>query len=589
MTFAVVAPDEKGKNKMLLPYRRGLLVSFGRGGAETRMQQPYPSSSAHFQFMAAYGEESGRGIYLATEDGVGYRKTFCERNYPKQNCVRLGLEHIPEDRGMLGVGYAMPYDVVVGPFRGDWWHACRRYRQWWRKQVWASKGLICKRRDIPRWLKGAVVVARLSCNAPARTVAANVAGATALSTALGGRPLFGIWYAPFEVTGGGSGRALGPYAYGHILPLRPGLADALKELRRKRVYVQAYIQSLIYKASSATKALREDLALAEAAAVRGYDGKIVLYSRNKKDFYDMCRASEWWQTRVVKLAEHAVKMGFAGVYLDSFGRASPECFSRDHDHPIGGGLATTQGQRKMAQRVLAAIRRIDPEAILSGEAPVETYRDILHVNLYALNAMNGYVPAFRTIWGDYSLGHGRTVRPSKANDNLVPELTTLFLEGTIFGRFFCSSGKIFLLEPEYADAFRFFRKLVAYTEHGMDYLRFGEYLHPAQLNPVPSTISYTEGALNRRVKCPAVMDSVTRSHTDGSVAIVVVNCGATVYRGTVRVDPRLRSASRRTSHPVAELARMDETGKCHPLRTGREAWDEPLLLQPRDVLFLLLR
>lgn len=586
--LVAVAPDPPGQNKVLIPYRRGLAMPFGQGAVGARMQQPYPSSSAHFQFMAAYGEKSGQGLYLATEDGAGYGKTFHQRHFPGQNCVRLALEHTPENRAVAGTGYAMPYDIAIGPYRGDWWHACRIYRQWWLKQIWASKGLIHKRKDIPEWLKRASVVTRQSCSKPGRTVARNVAGATSLSSALGGRQFFGIWYAPFDSGGAAPGVGLARSGHGHILPPKADVTDALRGLRGKGIHLQAYIQSLLYQHDLGSEAAQKDLPAARAAVARDRKGTLGLYAHDKA-LYAMCRATGWWQTRVVELAKHAVKMGFAGVYLDSFGRGGAECFAQDHGHALGGGLTITQGQRKMAQRVLAAIRQIDPEAILSGEAPVESYRDILHVNLYALNTMNRYVPAFRTVWGDYSLGHGRTVRPSKANDNFVPELTTLFLEGTIFGRFFCSGGRHFFLEPEYAKEHEFLQELVAYAEHGMDYLRFGEYLHPAELSPAPKMISYTEGALNRKVDCAGVMNSVTRSYRDGSVAIVLVNVGGTDYRGAITIDPSLRSQACQQARPVPNLVRMDEAGKCRPIRSGRDAWDEPLALGPREIVFFVLR
>jgi len=580
--FTVAAPDAPGKCRMLLPYRRGLTVPFGRGGAEARMRQPYPSSSAHFQFMAAYGGESGRGLYLATEDGVGYWKTFHERNYPKQNCVRLALEHIPENRGAAGTSYSMPYDIVVGPYRGDWWHACRIYRRWWVKQAWARKGLIHERSDIPEWLKRAPVVTRLSCSKPGRTVERNVAGAQLLSAALGGRPFFGIWYAPFDTKGTTQGVGLERSGHGHLLPPKAGVTNALRDLGAKGVHLQAYIQSLLYQHD--IEAARNDRPAARAAVVGDRGGEAVLYSHDKS-LYAMCRATDWWQTRVVELAQRAVQMGFGGVYLDSFGRGGAECFAQNHGHALGGGLTITQGQRKLAQRVLAAIREVNPEAILSGEAPVESYRDILHVNLYALNTMNGYVPAFRTIWGDYSLGHGRTVRPSKTNDNFVPELTTLFLEGTIFGRFFCSGGTHFFLKQEYAKEHAFLLDLVAYADHGMDHLRLGEYLHPADLSPAPPVITYTEGALNRKVGCPAVMNSVTRSHRDGSVATVLVNVGETDYRGAVAIDPSLRGKGQ----PNAHLVRMDQAGDRRSIRSGKVGWNQPLALRPREIAFFILR
>jgi|GEM_PF-3390219 len=582
------ADENSSGNRVLIPYRRGKLMSFDDDMPRYKIFQPYPSASAHFQFMASFNETSQRGLYLATEDSSAYLKTFHQDHQPRDRGIILSISHRVEDRGNLPKQFKQPYDTILEPFHGNWWHACRIYREWWVKQQWASKGLIQNREDIPDWLKYAPAVARMSTSRADRTVARNLNGAMELSEAVGGRPLFGIWYAPFDKKQAASGTGLDQSGHGHHLPPYEGVTQALDQMRSTKVYAQAYLQSKLYQTDLNTPQANAERSTAQKNAIHKRDGSVAIY-HYAENLMEMCQATEWWQQRVEELAASAVKMGFSGIYLDSFGRGSVECFSADHPHAVGGGIVITQSQRQLAQRVLTAIRKVNPDAILSGEAPVETYRDILHVNLYAVNVIKDYAPAFRAIWGDYSLGHGRTARLSKTGDNLVPEMTTLFLEGTILGRFFCSSEQHFFNDPKYQPDWQFVQKLMRFGELSMQHVRFGEYLQPLRFDQTSPTVSYTEGVLNRKVESPALQHSVTRSHTDGSVGIVLVNASAASLSVSVPIDPALRSETLQQANPLAMLTRMNETGQVTKLSDGTRQWQQSLTLAPREIAYLILK
>jgi len=394
------------QNEMLVPYRRGQLRVFGAGYPRADGDLPYPGPAAKFQFLAAYGRSTRAGLYLAAEDGQAYSKSFITRNYPQANSVVFAVQHLPANRGAGIYSYSIPYEVVAGPFTGDWWDAARRYRQWWVQQEWASRGLLAERRDLPAWLLKAPLALRPSTTKAARTVANNVTAMRALSDAFPGSGMFGIWYGAPETPGGG-GLDEG---HGHALPPKPGLLDAVRDAKQRNIHLQQYLQSIIYDSGIPAP----DSAAAEKAAIHDENGQPVPYVGGLgAHLLSMCRAGAWWQDRQVTLARRAVaEWGFSGVYLDSFGKGAPECFAADHGHPVGGGNTTVAGQRVMARRIREAIRAVNPEAIMSGEDSVEAFRDLLDVNLYATNVMPNYVPIYRTVWGDYSLGHGRLLGSS---------------------------------------------------------------------------------------------------------------------------------------------------------------------------------
>lgn len=561
------------QNEMVVPYRRGQVRGFGTGFPRGDADLPYPGPSAKFQFLAAYGRSSRSGLYFSAEDGQGYSKSFITRNYPQANSVVFAMQHFPANRGAGVHSYALPYEIVAGPFTGDWWDAAQRYRQWWVRQEWASQGLLADRRDVPTWLLKAPLALRPSTTKAARTVANNVTAMRALSDALPGYPMFGMWYGAPETPGGG-GLDEG---HGHLLPPKPGLLDAVRDAKKRDIHLQQYIQSIIYDSGIPAP----DAASAEKAVIRDESGQPVPYGGGLGvHLLSMCRASAWWQDRQIELARNAVaEWGFSGVYLDSFGKGAPECFATDHGHPAGGGNTTVAGQRVMARRIREAIRAVNPEAIMSGEDPIEAFRDLLDVNLYAINVMTNYVPIYRTVWGDYSLGHGRVLGPGPA---LIPELATLFLEGTIPGRLYCDSPEVFLLKPEAAADLAFFKSTAAYTMRGLDYLRLGEYLHPLELDSTLPIVEFQESVERQVVRLPSVLNSVTRSHRDGTVAVVLVNIGADAQTVSIPIDPALRGAGQVT------LLRMNEAGEKTKLATNNQPWKQALTLAPREIAFLIL-
>jgi len=162
-------------------------------------------------------------------------------------------------------------------------------------------------------------------------------------------------------------------------------------------------------------------------------------------------------------------------------------------------------------------------------------------------------------------------------------LATLFLEGTIMGRFFCDAPNHFILQPEYARELAFLKSLLNYTRHGLSWLRFGEYLHPLKLSPTPAKIEFRESTQSLKTEVPVVMHSVTRSHADSSVAIVLINIGDKAEKLHVPINPAALGAAK------GELLRMNEEGTLAPLASGKTRWTQELAIKPLEVVFLILR
>jgi hypothetical protein len=413
-----------------------------------------------------------------------------------------------------------------------------------------------------------------------RTVAGNIQGELSLQKILNGDALAGIWYGVYENISGKEG--LGYSGHGHVRPVRADVQAAIAQLNAQNIHHLAYLQSSIYMPLESDP---KDAAMALKYAATGRDGKPVMYGDLG---YNMDRSTTWWQDRLIEQAKKAMSAGFIGIYLDSFGKSSAECFAPDHGHPIGGGNTGIAGQRQMAQRMLAAIRKINPDAVLSGEDPVEAFRDLVQVNLFSANVWPGYLPLYRVIWGDYSLGYGRTLAPSKAGpDNIIPEMAALFVNGRMLGRVFTNGDTIFS-NPDYAEQKIALQQMAAYGKAGIEYLRFGEYLHPLTWDVPMPMVTIQESVQNSKVTLPAVMQSVTRSYADGSVGIALVNISNAPIQLQIPIDPTLRNG-KSAKNRQATLWRMDAFGKRAKLAQGATSWHQPLSLKSHEIAFLILQ
>lgn len=580
--IAVPAFDANDNNRLALPVRRGVLRPYGPDAPRGAVPLPYPGPSAKFQFMAAYGAVSRRGLYFATDDGEGYSKVFHYANEPRHSAVILKTEHLPANRGIPGTGFSSPYSIITSPFQGDWWTAARIYRSWWVNQIWASKGLLQDRGDVPDWMKNAPVCLRFSTSKPDRTIPTNMSAGIAISDFLNKAAFFGIWYAPFGERVGFSERGLFETGHGHTLPVSQEVKAALAAMKERGVHFLAYIQSVIYDANF-PGVTDEDIRQAQANVSRDRKGRIIYYGVETEESgkYAMNRGSAWWQRRVAEQAVIAVKNGFCGVYLDSFGKGEAENFFPHSGQSAGGGNSAIAGQRKMAEYLTEAMREAGSEAILSGEDPVEAFRDLVQANLYAVNSYEGYIPIYRTVWGDYSLGYGRNISISKDATADIAEMTRLFVDGDVLGRFFCDGGdRVWKDSKEGVTQKQYLQKAANFTAKTLDWLRFGEYLRPLDLG-VP-LVEYAEGVGANKTTAPAVLNSVTRSHRDGSIGIVCVN----ISDSPVTFDLDLSSLE--VEELPKTLSRMTEQGDLEAIEGG-SARKHSVTIQPYDIHFYILR
>jgi hypothetical protein len=132
-------------DRLLLPWSAGGLLP-APGQTFARRDVPYPGS-AYAQFTALYNDRSG--IYWAVEDAQGYPKLLRLNSAPGLSC---GIHFAHRFPAVPKPEIALPYDVVMTTFNGDWMDAADRYLAWAKTQPWCATKL-ADRTDIPAFLK----------------------------------------------------------------------------------------------------------------------------------------------------------------------------------------------------------------------------------------------------------------------------------------------------------------------------------------------------------------------------------------------------------------------------------------------------
>ena len=548
-------------NRYVLPYSRGTV-------AKDPFNSPYPHfgygrsgewpGGINMQFQALY-DQSGTGLYLAAYDGEGYKKRFYFAVLPKRRVIEYKVGHYPANMGYPAEDYRMTYDVCIGPFRGDWYDACQMYRQWATKQQWCAPGPLATRKDIPRWYKEAPLALYTSSKEGEWRVDETRDRMIAMLEFIG-TDLPIDWYtwkkhvpdkthynregSPWKVPDAR------PYPCSNIhdgnyplMPALPNFAAACKAIRERGGHVKPYVCAKIFDPG-----LNENSPFAAQAkphARRHVDGKVVIAERNLVS-WGMCFNSPWWRNRMAETVTELIKRENAsGVYFDTFGGGSVQCFHTAHEHSHGGGNDPYLGARKISEVVRGAMKKADPESVMSGENPAETAIDLLDGFLYRWTTWPEMTPLFATVYGDYVCRNGMRLTPG--SDGFYIQCTAMFTEGGQVGRFPLHGPphgpsdylKDFERGSKHTDRMKFLRKLCKFwrPEAGGRYLAYGQLLRPIQFtkpDPVP-TASYIEQSKyvsgwfrsHRDVKeglmtFPALQTGVFRA-PDDSIGIFVVN------------------------------------------------------------------
>lgn len=478
------APTSAVQEKMFLAYPQAYGANkpdpftFAKPKSGMRYGNVYPGG-AHMQFGYLYGENVP-GIYFHAADSVGHYKEFLWTAYPENKALVFNFSQFPMRRG-YSKSFKSAYPLYTVILNGDWYDAAKYYRSWALKQPWCKVGPLAGRKDLPEWVFGTHIAVRPSTLSPfpwktekaVKKIPENMKNWRILTDEVkcGGLT---IWYnyncadsldsvlSKKKWMSGFNGRA-------ECVTI-PGIKEAVAEMAAKNYYTIGYINSRIYDASL-QKDHPETVKLIPEV-MRDINGGFQLYG---KEVYDTCRASDVWRRHLLDIIRRdSLQNGFAGMYLDSFGRGQYHCFSANHDHAAGCNITAVQGQRKMAEMIRREMRKVIPGYIISSEASIEQFVDLIDIKLHHHNIFTDSVPLWTAVYHDYQFVYGRTVSRPRI------QVTACFHIGAFLGRIFPDNinyEKAYFPEGIYA----YYRKLVAMRKKFYGQIGIGEMLRPPRV------------------------------------------------------------------------------------------------------------
>lgn len=173
--------------------------------------------------------------------------------------------------------------------------------------------------------------------------------------------------------------------------LKKGI-DAVHQLGyRFAFYIEGYI---VHQSSELAKSGR-----AARWSVMHADGSIT-GSYTKAGFYQLCPGAVEWQDYLAAAAARLVgETGADGLRLDSLGFYFLPCYNPAHHHdtPFGYNLWL----RQLLDKVSRAARAVNPECVLTTEAPVDFYSQWFHGALHQTATIGREIPPMRIALPDY--------------------------------------------------------------------------------------------------------------------------------------------------------------------------------------------
>ena len=320
--------------------------------------QPYrfqANRSGHsMQFDALY--HNGNGLYLGCLDGDQNAKRYYLSADPSTG-LGWGMVHIPNNMFAVPQDWSTPYDTVLSCFEGDWYDACRIYRDWALKQTWTAEGPLHSRTSIPTWFKHMddwmswAVVQRPKLLVYDPTILESLKGLNlGVIVHHWGKGSYSCEQTPDR------------------FPLEDDDIEYLAEAKKQGFPVLAYIQGICWDTDSDSYRARHG----SEHTVRNFYGQRVVWdlSRGEKHLVAaIAYPGPVWAERLGDTIVDMAKAGFATAYLDSFNHAGTYLnFNPLYTDERGGGNRYIKDNQDLLAAITARARAVNPDFCFTSES-----------------------------------------------------------------------------------------------------------------------------------------------------------------------------------------------------------------------------
>jgi hypothetical protein len=401
----------------------------------------YPGEWTSTQLMAYYNDAGG--LYVACDDPTGLPK-FIDPLLERDG-VTMGLGHYPGSRGPGET--KVPYHVVLGTFRGDWYAAAEIYRDWASHQPFCAKK-IGERADYPQWLKDPPVGIAFPMRGqgdwdPPAAVNVEFTPLTnalpyldKLASALQS-PLM-----PIVFNWEHSGPWVQPEAFpplGGEAPFREFMVKAKAQGWHPVLYGDGLCWVTSQKNTQYDGMPYFRSQNAEPAMARRWDGSLMEDRWAWRTNYVACVGTEKGRQMVVDMTRRMAEMGPDVIQQFDQGPGPRACYATDHGHPPVPGPWMTEAFDKLIQADEDAARSGNPHMAMSCEgAPPETY--LQHFQVW--DARVSPCPLYSFLYHQYANGQEGFYTHRTSDEALRASVARALVTGYIFNFTLRDKGRI---------------------------------------------------------------------------------------------------------------------------------------------------
>jgi hypothetical protein len=473
------------------------------------------------QWIQIYDADSEHGIFCRTSDQQAYRKAMTVA--PNKGGVVVFYRHHTENGVVPNRSVEMPYQVVLGPFSGDWYDAAKHYREWYLTTPWARRGVLSERPDFPHDLAEDL---NLLLYTEVRDI-----GEQFVASHLRWQQFAGAGTLLSHIRG-----------YFEEVP-DPYLPD--NSIEDLNTLVAAGIRTAIYTRALGWHWPQEDdeEGTRELAAVRTLNQEKV-YSELFQ-FWTMCPAEEIWQEKYGRAVNYLVHNGATDLYCD-LNPAAHLCYNVGHEHPKGGGDWWIQGYRRQTQLARHVGRATSPDFLITAE-----HRNEATLDLFDGVTMNYWTYQDHVVRGRTEGGIPTPILPAVIHDRILTLGGTMVSYDRITGDHFrfaqgwaFTQGNLLTVyhdpgptlqggfgDPQRDADYAYMRSLAQARRQAPEFLLYGEYLRPPESGAgMQEVVMYEEPFLQ-----PVVLGGAFRA-PDGRLGLFFSNYNRDSRLGDFRID-----------------------------------------------------
>lgn len=398
----IEAVKDLGNENLAVPNWMGELIKNPRASLSkiSRKKKKYVwdyPGHLSLQCLALYNSEKC-GFYASCNDTLAYRKDF-SISLDTLNKLVYQINNYPAFDSTLNT-FTIPYEALIGTFKGDWLTAAERYREWGSKQKWCAESRL-KKKEIPLWLENNALWVWNRGKSP------NVlTPATELKQRLG-LPVSVLWHWWHGCS----------YDDGfpEYFPPREGkeaFVSALTSAQDKGVSAMVYMNLL--KWGNSTESWKNENA--SFYSVKNMNGEMRSHVYNiftRKSLTYMCMATQFWRDKYSSLCDSAVNTYQTnGVYMDQTCLSSM-CYDSNHGHALGGGNYWVNNFGELMRQIRSKISQ-EKQSAFAGEGCGEVWLPYVDAFLTLQVSRERYagvgdwetIPFFQAVYHQYGITFG---------------------------------------------------------------------------------------------------------------------------------------------------------------------------------------